>query len=226
MRASRTASSLAPWAHFSRMDCSRMDSGVSSSLEDIDQADTANNKKRGRKPTPSPASCLSLYNFLGHLGKVNFPSAGRRLPRLRMRGCSGLLSITVALAACGIQELPSRLSREVGTGKVYALHGLEGRWSGTVRSDDPFCGSSMGLMTIRGDKFAFDPFQSTTVIQGTISKLGRVQGNLSSTGGNKMPGYASFDGSAKTDDAAEQSIAIIGTLRSDTCHWAVRLQRS
>jgi hypothetical protein len=162
----------------------------------------------------------------GHLGKVNFPVPGRRHRIPRISRWSGPLSIPLVLAACGVQALPSRLSREVGTGRVYALAGLEGRWSGTVRSDDPSCDSSTGLMTIRGDKFAFDPFQSTMVIHGTISKLGRIQGNFSSTGGNRLPLYASFDGSTDRSDAAEQSITIVGTLRSGTCRWAVRLQRS
>ena len=224
MRASRIASSWSPRAHFSRMDCSKMDKGVSCSRGDIDQADIAGNKGRPCACTRPPPLYLFLYTFLD-LGKVYFPARCCWRWNPRIRWWSALLSIPTALASCGIQELPSNLSREMGTGKVYALDGLEGRWSGTVRSDNPFCGSSMGLMTIRGDKFAFDPFQSTTVIRGTISNHSRLQGNLSSPAGNKTSLYAAFDGSTEKNEATEQSITIIGTLTSGVCRWAVRLQR-
>jgi hypothetical protein len=66
MRASRIASSRSPCAHFSRMDCSKMDRGVSSSREDIGQADTTYNQGRRRVPTHPSPSCPVLYNFLGH----------------------------------------------------------------------------------------------------------------------------------------------------------------
>ena len=203
-----------------------MDKGVSSSPEDIDQADPAWNKKRGHLPAHPPPSCRALYNFLGYLGKVNFPAPRHREQTTRLRRWSGVLSVAIVLAACEVQELPSSISGKIGTGRVYALNGLEGRWSGTVRSDDPSCGSSIGLMTIRGDKFAFDPFQSTTVIRGTISKLGSLRGNFSSTGENKVPFHASFDGESQRNQATEQSVAIVGTLRSGPCRWAVRLRRS
>lgn len=134
-----------------------------------------------------------------------------------------VLIVAAILTTCGIQDLPTRLSSEIGTGQVYALHGLEGRWAGTVQSGDPSCTSANGLMTIRGDKFAFDPFQSTMVIHGTINKLGRLQGALSRAGGDNTTLSATFDANATTDE--DERLSIVGVLKSGRCRWTVRLLR-
>ena len=55
----------------------------------------------------------------GWLGKGNFPHS---------RSVS-LLILTGALAGC---DIPGRVSRNLGSGEILAVYGLEGRWAGPV----------------------------------------------------------------------------------------------
>ncbi len=66
----------------------------------------------------------------------------------------------ILLGGCGIGELPKRASETIGSGKVLALEGFEGRWGGSVRPNDASCGPERhGLMRVGSGTFAFDPFE-------------------------------------------------------------------
>jgi len=126
----------------------------------------------------------------------------------------GLLLI-VALAGCGADP-----GERLQSGRVLALSGLQGRWVGPVLPTDPNCGSpAQGLMTIGDKGFGFDPFQSTTVIQGDVGKDGRLSGSLARLGSDHQNLSITFDG------AASISETINGTLHSGRCHWSVALHR-
>ena len=112
------------------------------------------------------------------------------------------------------------LSENLQSGQVLALHGLQGRWVGSVVPIDPGCGSpTRGLMSIGENGFGFDPFQSTAVIRGEVGKDGRLAGSLAREGGEHRSLAITFEGLAATPDA------INGTLQSSRCHWAVALHR-
>jgi hypothetical protein len=128
------------------------------------------------------------------------------------------------LAGCGIGELPKRASDTIGSGKVLALDGLEGRWGGTVRPGDASaCGPERhGLMRVGDGKFAFDPFESTTVINGTVEK-DTLSGTLTRPGGGHQTLSISFTGHAREDSGGKQTID--GVLTSGKCSWQVALER-
>ncbi|MBO0710689.1 MAG: hypothetical protein J2P47_05355 [Acetobacteraceae bacterium] len=106
---------------------------------------------------------------------------------------------------------------------MLALAGVEGRWAGSVHPTDPACGPDRhGLMRIGRGTFAFDPFESTTVIQGTVAG-DTLKGTLSRPGGGGRTLSISFEGRA--DSAAEQE-TITGTLTSGGCAWQVTLRRA
>jgi hypothetical protein len=133
---------------------------------------------------------------------------------------SFLLPVALWLAGCG---LPGRVSRNLGTGETLPIYGIEGRWAGPVTPADPSCGQrTTGLMSIGGRSFGFDPFQSTTVIQGTNDE-GILRGTLTRAGGNKQTLSISFEGQAGKDD--EGKVTITGTLSSSHCRWHVALKR-
>jgi len=82
------------------------------------------------------------------------------------------------------------------------------------------CGSTTpGLLTIGEKGFGFDPFQSTTVLYGSVSADGRLKGALTRPGGDRQNLTISFEGIASGEDA------IGGTLQSGRCRWTVNLHR-
>jgi hypothetical protein len=147
------------------------------------------------------------------VGKVNFHMAriisqiARALPLIALiAGCEG--------------DLGERLQ----SGRVLAWQGLQGRWVGPVAPADKSCGATTkGLMSIGDKGFAFDPFQSTTVIQGAVGKDSRLSGNLTRQGGDHQNLLVSFDGSVS--GTGSETEAIEGTLVSGRCHWKVTLHR-
>lgn len=131
-----------------------------------------------------------------------------------LASASGLL-LVVLLAGCH-EDLGERLQ----SGQVLPWHGLQGRWVGSVIPADPACGAAtQGLMTIGGKTFGFDPFQSTTVIDGDVDEDGHLSGSLTRQGGEHQNLVISFQGLASATDT------ISGTLLSGRCHWSVSLHR-
>ena len=129
-------------------------------------------------------------------------------------------ALTIALIAGCEGDVGERLQ----SGRVLAWQGLQGRWVGPVVPADKSCGpNTRGLMSIGDKGFAFDPFQSTTVIQGVVGKDGRLTGNLTRQGGDRQNLSVSFEGSAS--GVGSDTEAIDGTLVSGRCHWKVTLHR-
>lgn len=142
-----------------------------------------------------------------------------------MRCWIGTVLLPLLLAGCGIGELPTRASQSIGTGRVLALEGIEGRWGGAVTPADPAaCGPERhGLMTVGGDKFAFDPFGSTTVIEGTVDK-DTLRGTLTRQGGGHQTLSIGLEGHAGR--AADGAETIEGVVTSGKCSWRVALRRA
>jgi hypothetical protein len=139
---------------------------------------------------------------------------------------SGLFSqrlvatLMVALVAGCEGDVGERLQ----SGRVLALHGLQGRWVGRVVPADASCGpATQGLMSIGGKGFGFDPFQSTTVINGAVSKDGRLVGNLVRQGSDHRDFSVSFEGAVR-EEGSEPEV-INGTVASGRCRWKVTLHR-
>jgi hypothetical protein len=128
-------------------------------------------------------------------------------------------------AACALLVLPSSgcdtdVAERLQSGKVLALYGLQGRWVGSVTPGDASCGpSTHGVLTIGGGDFGFDPFQSTTIIQGTVGRDGQLGGTFIRQDTQHHPISISFNA------AAVDREAITGELISGRCHWAVALRR-
>jgi hypothetical protein len=74
-------------------------------------------------------------------------------------------------------------------------------------------------MSIGEKGFGFDPFQSTTVIQGEVGKDAHLRGNLARPGGDHQNLAIGFEGTAS------EANTISGTLQSGRCHWTVTLHR-
>jgi hypothetical protein len=127
----------------------------------------------------------------------------------------------VALLVAGCEgDMGERLQ----SGRVLGWQGLQGRWVGPVVPVDNACGATTrGLMSIGGRGFAFDAFQSTTVVQGAVDKDGHLTGKVSRPGGDHQNLSVSFEGSAS--GAASEMEAIDGTLVSGRCRWTVTLHR-
>ena len=124
-------------------------------------------------------------------------------------------SLLILLVGC-----EGDLGERLQSGQVLALQGLQGRWVGPVVPADPNCGSStQGLMSIGENGFGFDPFQSTTVIRGEVTKDGHLSGKLIRQGGDHQNLSITFEG------VASRSEAINGTLLSSRCRWTVALHR-
>ncbi len=120
--------------------------------------------------------------------------------------------------------MPKRASETIGSGKVLALSGFEGRWGGTVRPNDASCGPERhGLMRVGGGTFAFDPFGSTTVIDGKVEK-DTLSGTLTRPGGGHQVLSISFTGHAREDAGGKETIE--GVLTSGKCSWQVALERA
>jgi hypothetical protein len=126
------------------------------------------------------------------------------------------LLLCVALLAGCQEDLGERLQ----SGQVLAWHGVQGRWVGPVEPANPSCGSrTQGLLTIGEKGFGFDPFESTTVIQGEVGKDGHLSGTLARQGGEHQNLVISFEG------LASESGTLSGTLQSGRCQWTVALHR-
>ncbi len=129
-------------------------------------------------------------------------------------------ALTIALIAGCEGDVGERLL----SGRVLAWQGLQGRWVGPVVPADRSCGpATQGLMSIGDKGFGFDPFQSTTVIQGVVGKDGRLTGNLTRQGGDRQNLSVSFEGAAS--GVGSESEAIDDALVSGRCRWKVTLHR-
>jgi hypothetical protein len=152
---------------------------------------------------------LQTETLPGQLGKVFF----------RMVRSFFLIWLILAISGCN-NELADKLQ----SGQVMNMFGLQGRWAGSVTPDADGCGqTTTGLMTIAGNTFAFDPFQGTTVINGTVSDSG-LQGSKSRPGNGQQVVSISFSGTAKAQDGAEETIE--GRMESGHCSWTVSLKRA
>ncbi len=133
-------------------------------------------------------------------------------------------SICAALLIALIAGCEGDMGERLQSGRVLAWHGLQGRWVGPVVPTDKSCGATtQGLMSIGEKGFGFDPFQSTTVIQGAVGEDGRLTGNLTRQGGDRQNLSVSLRGSAS--GAGSEAEAIDGSLVSGRCHWKVTLHR-
>lgn len=148
------------------------------------------------------------------MGKVYFHAVAS------IFSCALLGALTLVLIA----GCEGDAGEQLQSGRVLPWHGLQGRWVGPVAPTDRFCGSAtQGLMSIGGKGFGFDPFQSTTTIQGTIGKDGHLAGNLTRPGADRQDLSVTFEGSASGE--ASEAETIEGTLVSGRCHWKVTLHR-
>jgi len=128
------------------------------------------------------------------------------------------------LTGCNIATLSKSASEAIGTGEVLPLAGLEGRWSGPVRPKDAACGQvGHGLMRIGGNEFAFDPFESTTIINGKVEGAA-LNGVLTREGGGHRSLSISFTGRANAETSSRKVIE--GVLSSGHCTWQVTLTRA
>ena len=178
-------------------------------------------------------ACQYGYQKLGWMGKRNQKkilakfygwSRGRGLgsvtglPRGDFRAIILMSRLVPALLllGCGHKDLAEPLQ----SGEVFAWSGLQGRWVGPVVPSDPSCGrESQGLLSIGEGEFGFDPFQSTTVIEGKVADKGNLVGSLMRESPDHKPLSISFEAAATGSDT------IKGELQSGRCHWAVTLHR-
>jgi hypothetical protein len=141
-------------------------------------------------------------------------------PRRRDSSFSGAMSFVglLFLATCAGDP-----GEQLQSGRVLPWAGPEGRWVGSVTPADADCGlRTTGLMSVGRNTFSFDPFQSTSVLQGEVGSAGDlvgeavhpVPGNRSSTMG--------FLGRIQHRDGVDR---IVGMLTSGRCHWSVSLLR-
>lgn len=154
-----------------------------------------------------------LIQEIGVFGQAFFP----RCRELLLSGAIGFVCLWF-LAACAGDP-----GESLQSGRVWPWGGSDGRWVGPVTPVDPGCGSrTTGLMSIGSSRFAFDPFQSTDVLQGLIDPTGQLGGEAV----RPVPGNVSitmrFLGRVRHSEGTE---AIIGTLTSGRCHWSVTLLR-
>lgn len=141
---------------------------------------------------------------LGHIGK--------RKPAGWLAACA-LLALLAS--GCGTD-----LAEKLQSGKVLPWDGLQGRWVGSVTPVDTSCGpTTRGVLTIGGSDFGFDPFQSTTVIQGPIDSDGHLRGSFVRQAANHQPISISFIAMASSAET------ITGDLVSGRCRWLVTLHR-
>lgn len=146
-------------------------------------------------------------------GQAFFPSYRKSL--LRVAGGVVFLSLQASCA-----DNPGDLLQ---SGRVLAWAGPEGRWVGSVTPVEPGCGvATTGLMSIGSAAFAFDPFQSTDVLHGTINRAGDLTGEAV----RLIPGDRSvvmdFIGRVQSSEGGER---VVGALMSGRCHWVVTLLR-
>ncbi len=148
------------------------------------------------------------------MGKMNLKNFLVCFPRgYRIAACQ-LLTLLVAVGC------RADLGEPLQSGRVFALHGLQGRWVGPVVPIDRACGpTTQGLMSIGQNGFGLDPFQSTTVIHGEVGDDGHLTGKLVRQGAEHQDISIAFEGNATG------SGEINGTLQSGRCHWTVTLHR-
>jgi hypothetical protein len=130
-----------------------------------------------------------------------------------------LVGVLPLLAGCA-----GDLGESLQSGQVLPWHGLQGRWIGSVVPTDASCGrTTQGLMSIGEKGFGFDPFESTTVLQGVVANDGHMTGTLVRQGTERQSLSISFNGSANHGDSKTDSIG--GILVSGRCQWTVTLHR-
>ena len=133
----------------------------------------------------------------------------------RLRRWVPQLLIIVLMVGCD-----EDLGEHLQSGRVLALHGLQGRWVGPVVAKEPNCGATTnGLMTIGEDGFGFDPFSSTAVINGGVAADGHLSGTLVREGADHRKLSLGFEG------MASEPGTITGVLQSGRCRWSVTLHR-
>ena len=179
----------------------------------------------GAAGSHTPRLWVFSYTKLGYLGKGILPMVDSFFCRARP-GRHGLWFVgLICLGACARFETARQtLSSNIGTGEVLPWHGLEGRYSGSVTPVLANCGpKTQGLMSVGGGKFAFDPFQSTTVIKGKVAEDGSLHGELVRQGGGNQTLKADFEARARRNGAGGDEIA--GVLSSGRCRWQVILRR-
>ncbi len=77
-------------------------------------------------------------------------------------------------------------------------------------------------MRIGGNTFAFDPFESTTIINGEVEGA-ELKGVLTRVGGGHRTLSMTFTGRANTETSSRDVIE--GVLSSGNCAWQVMLTR-
>jgi len=176
----------------------------------------------------------------------------RRQTAVQWLACGGLVLMTGCSAVSGAVGEARGASSLLGNGETYAIYGLEGRWAGPVTPTAENCGeATTGSMMIGDNGFGFDPFEGTTVINGSVSKDGTVSGTLTRTVGGGggvsvdpgLPGPSgkptgtpaeaahgphtlSISLEAKAGKGADGRMAIEGVLTSGRCTWHVALKRA
>ncbi len=129
------------------------------------------------------------------------------------------VTLFLAISACANQT-----ADRLQSGQVMGFFHLEGRWAGPVTPKGEECGmTTTGLMSVGRTTFAFDPFQGTTVINGTVSDADSLKGSLSRAGNGQQVVSISFSGEARHHDGGEDTID--GELVSGRCSWTVNLKR-
>lgn len=153
----------------------------------------------------------SRYQKVGHMGK-------RFLTKFLRRQISGF--VACALLALPTSGCDTDIAEKLQSGKVLAGYGLQGRWVGSVTPSDASCGPpTRGVLTIGGGDFGFDPFRSTTVIQGIVGRDGQLNGTFVRQDAHHQPISISFSAEATDGEL------ITGQLVSGRCRWAVVLRR-
>ncbi len=168
----------------------------------------------GTSRVRSTPSCRNRYQLLGQVGKKNLKKILDQQLSALQRALLHVLLVTSVAAGC-----QKDLGEPLQSGQVLALHGLQGRWVGSVVPDATSCGpETHGLLSIGEDGFGFDPFQSTTIIHGRIDD-GHLRGTLVRQGADHREVSIAFQAVASTSDQ------INGTLQSGRCRWTVMLRR-
>ena len=159
------------------------------------------------------ASWIDLYDFLGYVGKGNFPF-------IRFFSCGLLVASLLLASACEGGDPASLLQ----SGRVVGFGSLEGRWVGPVSPETPGCGTTtIGLMNIGRGEFGFAPFQNTVVIRGKIGADNEVDGKLERVGGDKQ--VLTIRLTARATQRAGEPDKIDGALISGRCEWQAKLIR-
>ena len=151
------------------------------------------------------------YQKMGHMGKTILI----KFLRCQIRGFAPYALLALLTTGCDTD-----VAEKLQSGKVLAWYGLQGRWVGSVTAADASCGpSTRGVLTIGGGDFGFDPFQSTTVIQGTVGRDGQLSGTFIRQDAHHQPISITFNATAAGGEV------ITGELVSGRCRWTAALRR-